>query len=265
MLVHIGLILALYVIFQALPARRPRAKSVAGKVAVLVAVGACIDIGYAAIYGKALFSELVQKPETASRAGETSAEALSPRAPEVSITRADGGSITTQLGYGIAVAKDSSLRREWIVVHDTRVPVQLSGTPGVSTVYESERYGGEYRYQAKFVLEVEEVARSIEVRFLTFDVWGQHVRTLTFSQVSDLPVGSTELTGKWRLFDENDVEEHYASIGYVARVRLADGRIIEMDTTPVVEEARKFSEKFEAEDLEPEKSEPRGGDEARRS
>jgi hypothetical protein len=50
---------------------------------------------------------------------------------------------------------------------------------------------------------------------------------------------------------ENEMSEHYASIAYIARVRTADGRVIEADPAAAVAEARKFSKKFTPLDLEP--------------
>jgi hypothetical protein len=59
------------------------------------------------------------------------------------------------------------------------------------------------------------------------------------------------MSSEWQLFSENDVEKHYATIGWVSRVRLDDGRIIVADEAPILAEATKFSSKFKAEDLEP--------------
>jgi len=92
---------------------------------------------------------------------------------------------------------------------------------------------------------------AVEIRFITFDLWGSHLDTLVDTEVQDMPVGQTEVKSKWNLFDENDCAAYYASIAYVARVRTRDGRVIEADTGPVMEEARKFSAKFKPEDLEP--------------
>jgi hypothetical protein len=92
--------------------------------------------------------------------------------------------------------------------------------------------------------------RAIQLVFLTFDVWGNHVRTLSYEDVADIPVGRKTISGQWNLFSENDVEKHYASIAYVARVRLADGHVMDAPTDVVLDEARKFSDKFTAADLE---------------
>lgn len=249
MLTELGIVVALYVLARLVPPRwrlLAKATRIATAVAALVLL---VDFGYTMVAGRSLFAPA--PPETASEEiDDIAIEADSSR--HVNVTRADGGSITTNLGYGLAVAKDSSLHREWIAVHDARMPVQFQGTPGVSTVYVSKDFSGEYRYRARFEVDVKQPVRAFEIRFLTFDVWGEHVRSLHLGQVADLPIGKTQLTGEWRLFDENDVESHYASIAYVARARLADGKIVEMHTAPVVEEAQKFSEKFAAEDLDAE-------------
>ena len=78
------------------------------------------------------------------------------------------------------------------------------------------------------------------------------MRTLSFSSVKDFPAGErVELAGAWPLDPENEVEQHYASIGDAARVRLKDGRVVEAQTAPVLQEAQRFSKKFEPKDLEP--------------
>lgn len=169
------------------------------------------------------------------------------------VTRADGGSITTNLGYGIALAKNSSLKREWIAIHDSSLPVELEGTPGVTTVFLPDGYSSEYRYRSNFTVVTKSPVQALDIRFLTFDVWGDHTQTLSYEEVFDLPGGARkDVKGEWRILAENDVERHYASIAYVARIRLADGRVLLANEEPVLAEAKRFSEKFTAADLEPE-------------
>ena len=57
----------------------------------------------------------------------------------------------------------------------------------------------------------------------------------------------------WNLHSENEACEHYASIAYVARVRTQNGTVLRADNVLVIEEARKFSSKFDDRGLEPEK------------
>lgn len=169
----------------------------------------------------------------------------------VTFTRESGGSVQTKLSSNIIVNKDSTLTREWITMHDPSMPVDLVGTVGVTTKYVRDRLHGEYQYEAAFSIDATTPVSAIEVRFLTFDVWGQHVRNLVFDEISDIQVGTRDFKGQWRLYSENDCSRHYASIAYISRVRTRDGRVLEADPAPVVEEARKFAKKFTAADLEP--------------
>lgn len=169
----------------------------------------------------------------------------------ITFTRASGGSIQTILGYGIIVNKESSLTREWIAMHDTGFPVDLVETPGIVTAYEQNRVSGDYRYKTNFMIDVKESISAIEIRFLTFDIWGQHVRNLSLSEIRDVRPGQIKLSGEWNLYSENECSDYYASIAYISRIRKANGQVIASDPSPVIQEAKKFSNKFSAADLEP--------------
>lgn len=183
--------------------------------------------------------------------------ATAQKTPEPTFSRETGGSIQTKLSAGISVNKDSSLQREWITMHDPSMPADLVGTVGIMTIYKpGGSYSGQYEYSASYKILPTQALRAIEVRFLTFDVWGNHVRTLVVTEVSDIPIGQATLfTGEWKVYSENEVSEHYASIAYLSRARTADGRVVEADVRPLLEEARKFSKKLTAADLEPPKPE----------
>jgi len=171
-----------------------------------------------------------------------------------SVTKLSGGSIKTELGYGIVLNKESSLTREWITVHDSSLPADISGTVGVKTIYKSgERYSsGSYQYSAEYTITTKEALSAIEVRFLTFDIWGDHSRNLSATDIVDMDAGSTKkFDGKWNIYSENEVSEYYASIAYIAQVRTKSGRVIKADPKVVLEQARKFSKKFAEGDLEP--------------
>jgi hypothetical protein len=176
-------------------------------------------------------------------------------ATEVEIIRTSGGSIKTVLSNTIAVNENSSMTREWIVVKQIDFPVKLIGTPGVKTGYSD---GGRfstagYNYRSEFALEVSEPVVAVEIRFLTFNIWGERGVTLELTKVMDLAPGTRNFEGSWRAGSENEVSEYYASIGYVARVRTKSGKVVETDSAPVIAEARKLYAKFAEADLEPEK------------
>jgi hypothetical protein len=172
-----------------------------------------------------------------------------------SVTRESGGSIKTELAPGIVLNTESSLHREWIAIHNDALPVDLVGTPGVKTIYDSGgRYSsGNYRYKANYLVKTNQDLMAIEVRFLTFDIWGELLRNLSTTQIMDLKSGETRnLDAEWNVFSENEVKQYYASIAYISQVRLTTGRVIKADPNMVVQEAQKFSAKFKASDLEPE-------------
>ena len=163
------------------------------------------------------------------------------------ITRGKSSPMAMDLGYGIVVNKRSSLIREWSVVNDDLLPVKLTYFRGVTPILDDR-----WEYNAKFSIQVIEPISAVEVRFIPFNVWGEKDRTLTMTEISDLDVGLHELDAKWRTF-ENDAVEHFASLAYVAAVRLSSGRIIRADLDHVVEAAREFSQDFTAGDLEKDK------------
>ena len=170
------------------------------------------------------------------------------------VTKASGGSIKTVLIQDIVLNGDSSLTREWITVHDSIIPADIEGTAGVTTIYERGRNysNGDYKYTSEFTLTSSEALSAFEVRFLTFDIWGDHVRNLSITKIMDIPAGEQKkITGKWNVYSENEVSEYYASIAYIAQVRTASGQVIKADPKVVLEEARKFTEKFAEGDLEP--------------
>lgn len=182
-----------------------------------------------------------------------------PLAPEVSFSRGAGGSIVTDLGYGIRVNAGSSLEREWLTAHDTRLPVDLKGTVGIRTYYASgARYSsGEYQYRTTITLVPKDSLAAVEVRFILFDIWGEHTKTLSMTEIVDMPAGKdVSFSPSWRLWSENETEEFYASIGYIARVRLRSGKVFEADYDPIVAEARKMYARFSPEDLDPNRRPP---------
>lgn len=172
-----------------------------------------------------------------------------------SVTRESGGSIKTDLGYGFVINKESSLQREWITIHNDSIPLDFVGTVGVKTIYDpGGRYSsGTYKYKADYSVKSKQDLMAVEVRFLIFDIWGNHIRNLSATEIMDLKSeGTRNFNSKWDVYSENEVLEYYASIAYIAQVRTKSGRVINADINIVVQEAQRFSAKFKASDLEPE-------------
>lgn len=165
------------------------------------------------------------------------------------ITKTSGGSIKTDLGYGIILNKNSSLEREWITINNPNIPVRLTGGYGIKTDYNKKYY-----YQTTYKIKSNEDIVAIKVNFLTFDIWGKHIRSLSSTHIKDIEANKeTKLEAKWRVYSEGEVSDFYASIAYISQVRTKAGKVIKTDTTSVLEEAQKFSKQFSESDLEPKK------------
>lgn len=165
---------------------------------------------------------------------------------DVTTTKADGGSVAID---GWFINENSTLRREWVAVHDDRLPVDIVGTPGITTRRSAGR--GAYEYRAEYTISVTEPVVAVEVKFILFDVWGIRTKTLSATDVEDFGEGKHNLSGTWRAWPHNEVSEHYASIGYVAAVRTKAGAIFTADTAAVVDVAREHMEDFTDDLLEP--------------
>lgn len=172
----------------------------------------------------------------------------------ITITRADGGPVKTELGYGITLNRESSLRRQWVTVHDEALPLDINGTGCATAVYESGRVSGDYYYSAQYAVSAKQPVTAFEVRMMVFDVFGDRIRTLSGTYLMDMDAGTARnMSSKWRIFSENETTEYFACLSYVARVRTAAGKVHDYNVNAVLEAARQFSKGLTAADLEPER------------
>lgn len=173
---------------------------------------------------------------TAAIAFGLSLSAIGALAQQSALTVAtlDGGSVTTKLGYGISVNAGSSLRRQWFVVNDTGCPVRLDGA-GINTTY-SDR---DYSYSQVGTVTALQPIAAFEVRFVLFDIWGEHLKTLSGIELRDLqPQAVLKLseTGSWRAW-ESEVTRYFTAVAFVARVRTQDGQAWAANTEAILMEA----------------------------
>jgi len=98
----------------------------------------------------------------------------------------------------------------------------------------------------------EEAITALEVKYMTFNVWGEHVSTLLAVRVRDIQPGKgCEFKWSWHLFSETDAEEYCASLAFISRVRLATGGVVVANPDFVVREARRLCERVTEADLQP--------------
>lgn len=174
-------------------------------------------------------------------------------AQPLTITKGNGASMKVELGYGIALNKESSLSREWYIVNDPRLPLQLE-SGSAAPKYVSERGRGDYRYDASYTVAAgNQGVRAFEVRFLVLDVFGERQRLLSASVVTDLPAeGRSTQNAQWNLFSEAAASTAYYSIAYIASVRTESGQIYRATTSDVLREIQKISGQISASDIVPE-------------
>lgn len=167
------------------------------------------------------------------------------------VTRSEG-SMKIDLGYGIVVNKDSTLKRQIVTIHDTTEGAEIVGEAPVFVNYVSKKYRGDFLYEARWTVLAKVDLHAVETRFLMFDLWHDGQRTLSATEIKDIQAGEQqEFTAKWRVWNENEATYHNASIAYIAQVRTADGKIWRANVKRVVEEARRFTEAFKQDQLKP--------------
>jgi hypothetical protein len=143
------------------------------------------------------------------------------RAQGIQATNLDGGTVVTELGFNIKVNEKSALRRTWTVLNDPSCPIQLSDA-GIKTLYRDH-----YIFNATGSAKTSKPVQAFEIRYLLYDVFGEHLRTLSSTEVTDLPADFSFQLGKsgtWRAW-ETDVSQLLTVVAFVAQFRGEDGKI----------------------------------------
>jgi hypothetical protein len=171
-------------------------------------------------------------------------------AQNIKISKVDGGSVITELGYGIKVNKNSLLHRTWIILNDSSCPIQLINS-GINTKF-SKR---EYSYKAMGEIKTSEIISAFSIRFILYDIFGRHIKTLSATEVTDIQANSSfqlEDIGSWRAW-ENEVSELLTIVSFVANVRTETGMIWRFNDKAITEELDKIQLQFTSGVLEPDK------------
>jgi hypothetical protein len=144
------------------------------------------------------------------------------RAQGIQAMNLDGGTVVTELSPNIKVNEKSALHRTWTVLNDPSCPIQLSDA-GIRTLYR----GRDYSFNPTGLAKTSKPVQAFEVRYLLYDVFGEHLRTLSSTEVTDLPGDFSFQLGKsgtWRAW-ENDVSQLLTVVAFVAQVRGEAGKI----------------------------------------
>jgi|694.fasta_scaffold90661_2 hypothetical protein len=151
------------------------------------------------------------------------------------------------------INKASSLRVGWWTIIDDTLPIRFFEPCGILAHNIANDYPLALRYAATTSVQCyDEMVAALEVRYMTFNVWGQHVATLVANEVQDLTVGHRIRYGhKWHLFSETEADVFCDSLCFISRVRLSSGTVREADLSFVLREAQRICEKVSESDLEP--------------
>ena len=188
---------------------------------------------------------------TAASAQDSKAIAVIDQVGSAVVLQANGGSVAIPYGFG-AVSSKSSLELQWVMVVDSSPGLVFEGPVGAEGVYDKPYY----RYSVNMKMKALKPVTAFEVRILAFSVWKDFEVLLAFSQLEDLAAGQQKSFKRlWGYYGESQLRDHYVSVAYVARVRLADGSTIIADTAPVLKAAQAIQSSVTIQDLTP-KPEP---------
>jgi hypothetical protein len=157
-----------------------------------------------------------------------------------------GDPVNFVIGSGYTSNPGSSLTREWVIVNDDQLPVQMSRMR-IETPWRSQQG---WVYEINYSVEVSEPVVAMEVHFLSFDVWGDRLRTLPTTKMIDINGGTGKrFLERWDGISVEELGDHYTMLGYVAQVKLGSGVIVRANLETVVEAAQLFSTTFTLGDL----------------
>jgi len=159
----------------------------------------------------------------------------------------DGGSVAVRTANGF-MNQDSSLKRRWVVIDDPNSPASLDHAGVYSRFDEKENM--QYLHPAG-VVSPRQAISAIEVRYVLFDVWGQHLRTVSLTRLVDSSTHLDLRTGiNWPALD-SEVSQLVTTIAFVARVRTSEGDVWTFDSHRILRPFENLGLKISAADLVP--------------
>lgn len=166
---------------------------------------------------------------------------------QLDVKRIDGGSVITNLTMGIKMNVGSSLSREFVVINSPTCPLQLSEV-GIKTAYVSNSYN----FYPVGTITPKELITAYEVHHVLYNVFGQHMKTLSNQIVTD--INETRGFSKFASWyaSENNIQEYFICVSYVSNVRTANNVIWHYDINDIQSELNKIKLKFD-ESYEPPK------------
>jgi len=144
------------------------------------------------------------------------------------VNRAPDGPFAAKV-LGVAFNKGSTLQRERVLLNLPSCPVQLTAST-LSFGYEERGL----RYKIHTTFQVQQPVVAVEIRHILYDVFGEHMRSLSETEATDYPAGEQAVDGAWGVLRDNDISEQLSAVSFVAKVRLADGKVWSFQMEPLI-------------------------------
>jgi len=163
---------------------------------------------------------------------------------EYDIKTHSDGSFTFSI-RGEAYNEGSTLERVSILLNDPNCPVEL-----ISNKLEIDYKDRDVRFNITTELRFKDEASAIEVGYMQYDVFNQHLKNFRDIEVKDFSE-STTITGIWSATGSK-LETLLTTVTYVARVRLADGSqwVFDLDSLVLTLASLNLEQLTETEDEE---------------
>lgn len=165
---------------------------------------------------------------------------------DIQATTKDGGSVVVagdRYGDGSGANQGSTLRRSWVTLDDTTCPLAIVGT-GVSIRQSNKWFGIAGRVRPR------EAVSAFEIRFVLLDVFGEHLTSLSKTEIKDLDAGKEVILSQMRSHGRSvgadwranwqDVREHLTVVSFVAHVRTQEGVVWQYDEKAIAERLREL-------------------------
>ncbi len=146
----------------------------------------------------------------------------------------DGGTVVVRSASGI-LNQGSSLKRRWLSVNDLSAPVQLNKSGLYPRFDEKEEI---HVLMPVGTAQPTQAVSAVEIRYMLFDVWGEHLSTLTTTRMVDTSTTFDLRDGAGWPAWENEVAQLVTVVAFVARVRLENGQIWTYDPERLTSEIR---------------------------
>jgi len=159
---------------------------------------------------------------------------------QVTATVTDGGTVVTKLGMGISVNDGSSLNRQFYTLNDTTCPIQLVNA-GIYTTYSSSSYS----FRPVGSITPKEPIVAYEIHYLLYNVFGEHIKTLSDTEISDFSVSKEPSKYSSWYASSNQVSEYFTCVSYIANVRTKSGKIWRYDFNSIQSELMKVKLKYD--------------------